>query len=132
MQGSDAMAPRECKAVQRIGFRAHPSRRGLSAAPQDEVVANGEMVDPRGEEARSAVSNHEAAAGVGQLHRADKDHAAFAAAPCAWLSIVSITCGHIGIGNAWPMPSIINSFAPGIEAAVSLPPSGRTSGSTVP
>ena len=30
------------------------------------------------------------------------------------------------------MPSIIISFAPGIEAAVSLPPSGRTSGSTVP
>ena len=51
---------------------------------------------------------------------------------CACLSIASMICGHIGIGSAWPMPSIISSFAPGIEAAVSLPPSGRTSGSTVP
>jgi hypothetical protein len=58
--------------------------------------------------------------------------AAFAAAPCACLSMASMICGHIGIGSAWPMPSIIRSLAPGIEAAVSLPPSGRTSGSTVP
>ena len=55
-----------------------------------------------------------------------------AVAPCACLSIASMIGGHIGIGMAWPMPSIINSFAPGIEAAVSLPPSGRTNGSTVP
>src|SRR5258707_9454284 len=60
------------------------------------------------------------------------NYAAFAAAAWACLSIASMTCGHIGIGSAWPMPSIISSFAPGIEAAVSLPPSGRTKGSTVP
>ena len=60
------------------------------------------------------------------------NYAAFAAARCACSSIAPMICGHIGIGSAWPMPSIISSFAPGIEAAVSLPPSGRTSGSTVP
>ena len=57
---------------------------------------------------------------------------AFAEAAWACLSIASMICGHIGIGNAWPMPSIISSLAPGIEAAVSLPPAGCTSGSTVP
>jgi hypothetical protein len=39
---------------------AHPSRRAQGRAPQDEVVARGTMSDPHGEEARSAVSNHEA------------------------------------------------------------------------
>ena len=38
---------------------AHPSRRGQSAAPQDEVVTSCAKA-PHGEEARSAVSNHEA------------------------------------------------------------------------
>ena len=66
------------------------------------------------------------------LDRDERTYAAFAAAPCACLSIAPMICGHIGIGRAWPMPSIISSFAPGIDAAVSLPPSGRTSGSTVP
>src|SRR5262249_58695258 len=59
-------------------------------------------------------------------------HAAFLAAPLACSAIAPMIFGHIGIGNACPMPSIINSFAPGTDAAVSLPPSGRTSGSTVP
>jgi len=39
---------------------AHPSRRGLTAAPQDEVFTRGAMSDPHGEEAHRAVSNHEA------------------------------------------------------------------------
>jgi len=47
-------------------------------------------------------------------------------------AIAPMICGHIRIGSAWPMPSTITSFAPGMEAAVSWPPSGRTSGSTVP
>ena len=51
-------------------------------------------------------------------------YAAFVAAPWACLSMASIICGHIGIGSAWPMPSIIKSFAPGIEAAVSWPAAG--------
>jgi len=38
---------------------AYPSRRGLSAAPKDEVETNGSKSDPHGEEARCAVSNHE-------------------------------------------------------------------------
>ncbi len=59
-------------------------------------------------------------------------HAAFALAPFACVAIASMICGHIAIGVAWPMPSIINSLAPGIEAAVSLPPAGCTSGSMVP
>ena len=44
----------------------------------------------------------------------------------------NLLCGQVGIGIAWPMRSIISSFAPGTEAAVSLPPAGCTSGSTVP
>src|ERR1700710_3159526 len=39
---------------------AHPSRRGLPAAPQDEVVIFAPKSDPHGEEAHRAVSNHEA------------------------------------------------------------------------
>src|SRR5882757_23819 len=52
----------------------------------------------------------------------------------AWAcsSIASIICGHIAIGKAWPMRSIMTSLAPGTDAAVSLPPAGGTSGSTVP
>jgi len=42
---------------------AHPSRRGLPAAPQDEGFRCGAKSDPHGEEARSAVSNHEAQRG---------------------------------------------------------------------
>ena len=38
----------------------HPSRRGLPAAPQDEVFTSGAKSDPHGEEAQRAVSNHEA------------------------------------------------------------------------
>ena len=45
-------------------FAAHPSRRGLPAAPQDEVVIRGAKSDPHGEEARPAVSNHEAVEGM--------------------------------------------------------------------
>src|SRR6185312_15501904 len=62
----------------------------------------------------------------------ERQCAAFARAAWACLSMASMICGHIRIGSACPMPSIIRSLAPGIEAAVSLPPSGRTSGSTVP
>src|SRR5262245_34190825 len=40
--------------------RGHPSRRGLTATPQDEVFTRGAMSDPHGEEAHCAVSNHEA------------------------------------------------------------------------
>src|SRR5882724_5840426 len=40
--------------------RGHPSRRGLMAAPQDEVITSGVASDPQGEEAQSAVSNHHA------------------------------------------------------------------------
>ena len=42
-------------------FRSRPSFETLaSQAPQDEVIARGALFDPHGEEARSAVSNHEA------------------------------------------------------------------------
>src|SRR5215813_4624245 len=51
-------APRECGPTPATS--AHPSRRGASPAPQDEVVASGTSVNSHGEEARSAVSNHEA------------------------------------------------------------------------
>jgi hypothetical protein len=37
-------------------FRGRPSRRGLMAAPQDEVFMRGAMSDPRGEEAPAAPS----------------------------------------------------------------------------
>jgi hypothetical protein len=42
---------------------AHPSRCGLPAAPQDEGFRCGAKSDPHGEEARRAVSNHEAQRG---------------------------------------------------------------------
>src|SRR3954467_6751380 len=42
---------------------AHPSRRGLSAAPQDKVVASGQSANPHGEEAQRAVSTQEASGG---------------------------------------------------------------------
>src|SRR6202011_6023751 len=44
----------------RRSCRGHPSRRGLSAAPQDEVLICGTKSNPHGEEALRAVSNHEA------------------------------------------------------------------------
>ena len=40
--------------------RGHPSRRGLSAAPQDEVSVGCSELDPHGDEPQSGVSNHEA------------------------------------------------------------------------
>src|SRR5262249_39398764 len=58
------------------------------------------------------------------LHSGDAAHAAFAAASFACAPIAPMICGQNRIGSAWPMPSIITSFAPGMEAAVSLPPSG--------
>ena len=40
--------------------RGNPSRRGLSAAPQDEVSVSCSELNPHGEEPQSGVSNHEA------------------------------------------------------------------------
>ncbi len=47
-------------------------------------------------------------------------------------AIAPMMVGHIGIGSACPMPSTSSSLAPGMDAAVSLPASTRTSGSMVP
>src|SRR6478752_7381659 len=55
---------------------------------------------------------------LSRCRRLASTYAAFADAAWACLSIASMICGHIGIGSAWPMPSIIRSLAPGIEAAV--------------
>jgi hypothetical protein len=69
VHNSGEFAPRECEVVSVVFLcpcfvASHPSRRGLPAAPQDEDFRCGPKSDPHGEEARRAVSNHEAQRGV--------------------------------------------------------------------
>jgi hypothetical protein len=61
IQNPGVVTPREGGDVATFLLEAGPSRRGLLAAPQDEAGPHQETpAKPHGEEARSAVSNHEA------------------------------------------------------------------------
>ena len=60
LQDSDAKSRRGIVESWLRSCRGHPSRRGLSAAPQDEAQSRGTKLNPHGEEPRSGVSNHEA------------------------------------------------------------------------
>jgi len=59
MQSLGRKTRRENAKSYQKSFSGHPSRRPLSRPPQDEVVRWGAILIRRGEEARSAVSNHQ-------------------------------------------------------------------------